>query len=105
MATKKKTPPKQKQITLFFETKEDCTRACAALNLSLRKVADINRTHNGNYSKTTGHYGLRVKNGNVLRVSLGSKLMIDEELFETLSEEQKRTLGHCDVTSIGWIAP
>ena len=100
-----KKPVKQKQVTLFFEDKERCQRACEALCLSLRKVADIDRTHAGSYSKTTGHYGFKFSCGNTVRVPLRSKLMIDADVFYALTDVERMSLGALEVTSSGWIAP
>ena len=97
MATK----TKARQYTLFFETKEQCAAACSAMGLSLRKVTDVDRNHGGNYSRTTGHYGTRVVDsggtGHVLRVRIRSKLLVDEDVFEGLTEEQREGLDYLEV--------
>ncbi len=104
MATKK-VEKKIKQLTLFFESKEKCQDACEKLELSLRKVTDIDKSHNGSYSKKTGHYALVYKNGNVFQTSIRAKLLLDEDIFDALSEKDKSELGYIDITSKGWIAP
>lgn len=103
MATK--VVKKPRQLTLFFDSKESCQYACELLGLSLRKVSDIDRTHDGDYSKLTGHYGFKFRNGNTVRVKLRSKLMIDEDMYTSLAPDEKAALGHLSVTSVGWIAP
>lgn len=105
MTTTKKSTKKPKQLTLFFESKEACARACEKLGLSLRKVADIDRTHSGNYSKVTNHYGTRFRKGNTMRVNIRSKLIIDEDIYHALSQQERIELDYLDVTSVSWIAP
>lgn len=103
--SKKGVEKKPKQLTLFFASKEDCQNACERLGFSLRKVTDIDRSHNGNYSKYTGHYALVYKNGNTHMSNIRAKMIIDEDVYDALSDDVRDSLKAVEVTSKGWVAP
>ena len=108
MATRKATTTTKKekakkQITLYFESKDDCLEACDLLELSRRKCADIDRTHGGDYSKKSGHYAMVFRGGATRRVNLRAKLSFDEEMFLGLPDEKRSQLKHRETTNIGWV--
>lgn len=103
MATKKKIEKKPRELTLYFETEEDCINARDTLGQSRRRPTDVDRSHGGSYSKTTGHYGQVTKGGNVYRVPIRYKLIIDGEALDTLTWEQKQSLKFVDGDSENWI--
>lgn len=100
MTTKVK---KQPQVTLFFESKDDCVNACEKLGLSKRKCVDIDKSHNGNYSKLTGHYAIVYRDGVTLRVPLRAKMTLDQSMYLSLSAEEAAGLKACDWAGLGWI--
>lgn len=107
MATKKKASPKKPkkpiELTLYFENEHDCIAARDALGQTRRRPTDIDRTHGGSYSKATGHYGHVTRNGNVYKVPIRYKLIVDSDSIENLSWEQRRELKFVDGDSSQWI--
>lgn len=102
MSTKKKSL--KKELTLFFENEQDCLRAKEALGQTRRRVVKLDKLDDGSYSAFTGHYGIVSKSGNVYRVPIRYKLIIDSECFEMLTWEQKQDLRFVDGDSTSWIS-
>ena len=102
---KKTVEKKPKQITLYFDSKSKCQDACNMLQLSPRKVTDIDKSHGGDYSKHTGHYALVVRSGVTFKTRIRAKLIVDETLYDGLTDNERLSLGYVDITSKGWIAP
>lgn len=102
--TKKKEPKKPLELTLFFESEEDCINARDALGQTRRRPTNIDKTHGGSYSKMTGHYGQSFKSGATYKVPIRFKLIVDSDAYESLSWEERQKLKILDGDSSDWIA-
>lgn len=98
---KEKRAKRPKQMTLFFGSRDECLVACERLGLTQRKCTSLDKK--GEYSALTGHYGQRVHGSRVLRVPLRFKLTFDQEVFLSLSHDERRALGFLDGDVAGWI--
>ena len=105
MATRKPSKPKKpRELTLFFESQEDCAASRDALGQSRRRPSDLDKGRSGSYSNITGHYGQVTRGSNMYRVPIRFKLIVDASAFETLTWEQKNALRHVAGDDTYWIA-
>lgn len=90
-------------VILFFESEDDCIAARDALGQTRRRPVNLDRTHAGSYSKSTGHYGQVTRGDAVYKVPIKFKLIVDGDALDMLTWEQRNALRFIDGDSSSWI--
>jgi len=72
--------PKKVMVTLYYSSAADARTDCDAIGVSRRYVRTVRR----NYSEDSGHYGMRLVEGNMTKVKITNIIRVSDEKLSTV---------------------